>query len=139
MGIKILPPNINRSEKRFSVQEKRSCFGLKAIKNMGEAAINAIIEERQKNGHFTNIFNFCSRLDSTAVNKTVLESLIASGAMDELEGTRAQKWAVIEQALSYNTGAQRDKRVGQTSLFDLISEENETEDYPSLPEVEKWS
>jgi len=139
MGIKILPPNINRSEKEFSVHGKEVLFGLKAIKNMGEAAINAIIEERQKNGPFTNIFNFCSRLDSTAVNKTVLESLIASGAMDELEGTRAQKWAVIEQALSYNTGAQRDKRVGQTSLFDLISEENETEDYPSLPEVEKWS
>jgi len=139
MGIKILPPNINKSEREFSVHGKEVLFGLKAIKNLGEAAINAIVEERQKNGPFTNIYNFCSRLDSTAVNKTVLESLIASGAMDELEGTRAQKWAVIEEALSYNTGEQRDKRVGQTSLFDIISEDDESEDYPPLPEVEKWS
>lgn len=139
MGIKILPPNINKSEREFSVHGKEVLFGLKAIKNLGEAAINAIVEERQKNGPFTNIYNFCSRLDSTAVNKTVLESLIASGAMDELEGTRAQKWAVIEEALSYNTGEQRDKRVGQTSLFDIISEDDEMDDYPPLPEVEKWS
>jgi len=139
IGIKILPPNINRSEKEFSVHGKEILFGLKAIKNLGEAAISALIEERQKNGPFTSIYNFCARLDSTAVNKTVLESLIASGAMDELEGTRAQKWEVIEQALSYNTGAQKDKRVGQTSLFDLITEDDEAEDYPHLPEVEKWS
>ncbi|MCD8480702.1 MAG: DNA polymerase III subunit alpha [Candidatus Cloacimonetes bacterium] len=97
MGINIIPPNINRSEAEFSVHGKEVLFGLRAIKNLGEAAMRAIIEDRMENGAYANIFNFCSRLDSSSVNKTVLESLIASGAMDELEGSRAQKWAVIEQ------------------------------------------
>ncbi|MBW6513562.1 MAG: DNA polymerase III subunit alpha [Candidatus Syntrophosphaera sp.] len=140
MGIKILPPNINRSDKEFSVRGKEVRFGLKAIKNLGEAAINAIVEDRVKNGTYGNIFNFCSRLDSSAINKTVLESLIASGSMDELEGTRAQKWAVIELALSFNTGAQRDRRIGQTSLFDLITSDESTEEYyPPLPIEDPWS
>jgi len=140
MGIKILPPNINRSGKEFSVKGKEVLFGLKAIKNLGEAAINAIVEERLKNGPYNCIFNFCSRLDSSAVNKTVLESLIASGSMDDLEGTRAQKWAVIETALSFNTGAQRDKRIGQTSLFDIITTDTQKEDYyPPLPVDEPWA
>jgi DNA polymerase III subunit alpha len=140
MGIKIQPPNINRSGREFSVRGKEVLFGLKAIKNLGEAAISAIIEDRQANGAYTNVFQFCSRLDSSAVNKTVLESLIASGAMDDLEGTRAQKWAVIEQALSYNTGAQRDRKIGQTSLFDLIISETQEEEYfPPLPVEEPWS
>ena len=140
MGIKIIPPNINRSDREFSVRGKEVLFGLKAIKNLGEAAISAIETERRENGPFNSIFHFCARLDSSAVNKTVLESLIASGAMDDLEGTRAQKWAVIEQALSFNTGAQRDKRIGQTSLFDIITGEDDGEEYyPPLPVEEPWN
>ncbi|MDD4223373.1 MAG: DNA polymerase III subunit alpha [Candidatus Cloacimonetes bacterium] len=140
MGIKIQPPNLNRSDKEFSVRGKEVMFGLKAIKNLGESAIAAIVEDRGQNGAYTSIFNFCSRLDSSSVNKTVLESLIASGSMDELEGSRAQKWAVIEQALSFNTGAQRDKRIGQTSLFDIISTDSSGEEYyPPLPVEEPWS
>ncbi len=140
MGVKIQPPNINRSDKEFRVKGKEVLFGLKAIKNLGEAAIADIVEERDKNGAFTSIFNFCGRLDSSAVNKTVLESLIASGAMDELEGSRAQKWAVIEQALSFSTGAQRDKKMGQSSLFDLLASDDDTEEYyPPLPAEEPWS
>lgn len=125
MDIKILPPNINRSDKEFSVRGKEVMFGLKAIKNLGEAAIAAIVEDRNQNGPYSSIFSFCGRLDSSAVNKTVLESLIASGSMDDLEGNRAQKWAVIEQALSLSSGAQKDKRVGQTSLFDLLSTDSQ--------------
>jgi DNA polymerase-3 subunit alpha len=140
MGIKIIPPNINRSGKEFSVRGKEVLFGLKAIKNLGEAAINAIVEDRVANGAYSSIFHFCSRLDSGAVNKTVLESLIASGSMDELEGTRAQKWAVIEQALSLSSGAQRDKRIGQTSLFDLLSTDTQSEEYyPPLPVEDPWN
>ncbi|NLW19565.1 MAG: DNA polymerase III subunit alpha [Candidatus Cloacimonetes bacterium] len=140
MGIKIQPPNVNRSDKEFRVKGKEVLFGLKAIKNLGEAAIADIVEEREKNGVYRSIFDFCARLDSSAVNKTVLESLIASGAMDEIEGTRAQKWAVIEQALSFSTGAQKDKRVGQTSLFDLLgSDDDSKEYYPPLPSEEPWS
>ncbi|MDD2211283.1 MAG: DNA polymerase III subunit alpha [Candidatus Cloacimonetes bacterium] len=140
MGINIIPPNINRSIAEFSVHDCDVHFGLRAIKNLGEAAMKAIIEEREQNGAFTSVFNFCSRLDSSAVNKTVLESLIASGAMDELEGTRAQKWAVIEPALALSSGDQRDRKRGQTNLFDLISDNDDEADYfPPLPSIEDWS
>lgn len=140
MGIKIIPPNINRSEAEFAVHGKEVLFGLRAIKNLGEAAMRAIIEDRQVNGVYSSIFQFCSRLDSSAVNKTVLESLVASGAMDELEGSRAQKWAVIEQALSFSSGQQRDRKKGQTSLFDLLGDDDTGDDYaPPLPVEEPWS
>ncbi|MDZ4181875.1 MAG: hypothetical protein U1B83_03275, partial [Candidatus Cloacimonadaceae bacterium] len=140
MGIKIIAPNINRSDSEFSVHGKEVLFGLRAIKNLGEAAMRAIIEDRDTNGPYTTVYSFCSRLDSSAVNKTVLESLIASGAMDELEGSRAQKWAVIETALAFSTGEQRDRKKGQTSVFDIISEDDTGEDYyPPLPTEEPWS
>ncbi len=140
MGIRIIPPNINRSGSEFEVHGKEVMFGLRAIKNLGDAAMRAIIAERQMNGPFKSIFDFCSRLDSSAVNKTVLESLIASGSMDELEGSRAQKWAVIETALAFSTGEQRERRKGQTSLFDLISDDDDAGDYyPPLPVAEPWN
>jgi len=139
MGINIIPPNINRSEAEFSVHESDVLFGLRAIKNLGESAMRAIIEDREENGIYTNIFNFCSRLDSSSVNKTVLESLIASGAMDELEGSRAQKWKVIEQALALSSGDQRDRKRGQTSLFDLISDEDDADFFPPLPAIDDWT
>lgn len=140
MGINIIPPNLNRSEAEFSVHGKEVLFGLRAIKNLGEAAMRAIIEDRMENGAYANIFNFCSRLDSSSVNKTVLESLIASGAMDELEGSRAQKWAVIEQALAFSSSEQRDRKKGQTSLFDLIADDDDNQDYyPTLPAIEPWT
>lgn len=139
MGINIIPPNINRSLSEFSVHGKEVLFGLRAIKNLGEAAMTCIIEEREKGGAFTSIYNFCKRLDSMAVNKTVLESLIACGAMDELEGNRAQKWESIEAALAFSSGEQRERRKGQISLFDIISEDDEQDYDPPLPEIEDWS
>ncbi|MDD3536613.1 MAG: DNA polymerase III subunit alpha, partial [Candidatus Cloacimonetes bacterium] len=138
MDIKIIPPNINRSEREFSVRGKEVLFGLRAIKNLGEAAINAIIEDRQKNGVFKSLYDFCTRADTMSVNKTVLESLIASGALDELEGTRAQKWEAIEEALAYSAGKQRDLKRGQTNIFDLFEDEENGHE-PVLPQVENWS
>ena len=139
MGIKIIPPNINRSDSEFRVHNKEVQFGLRAIKNLGEAAMRAIIESRDQGGPYTGIFNFCSRLDSSSVNKTILESLIASGAMDELEGTRAQKWAVIEQALQFSSNEQRDRKKGQSTIFDFLDEEDDNSNYyPPLPNVEPW-
>ena len=138
MGIRIIPPNINRSLSEFSVHGKEVLFGLRAIKNLGEAAMRCIIEEREKSGAFTSIYNFSKRLDSMAVNKTVLESLIACGAMDELEGSRAQKWEAIEAALAYSSGEQRERRKGQISLFDIISEDEEQDYDPELPDADDW-
>jgi len=140
MGIKIIPPNINRSDSEFSVHGKEVLFGLRAIKNLGDAAMRDIIEDRKQGGNYKSIFTFCSRLDSSSVNKTILESLIASGAMDELEGNRAQKWAVIEQALQFSSNDQKDKKRGQSTIFDLMDDANEEQNYyPPLPTVEPWS
>ena len=140
MKISIIPPSVNDSDSEFSVSGKEIHFGLRAIKNLGESAIRAIVEERDKNGSFNNIYEFCKRLDSMAVNKTVLESLIASGALDDLEGSRAQKWEVIEQALEHASDHQRDFKRGQTSLFELLDDAgSNTEENPPLPEVENWS
>ncbi len=140
MGIKIIPPNINRSDSEFSVHGKEVLFGLRAIKNLCDAAMRDIIEDRKQGGNYKSIFTFCSRLDSSSVNKTILESLIASGAMDELEGNRAQKWAVIEQALQFSSNDQKDKKRGQSTIFDLMDDANEEQNYyPPLPTVEPWS
>ncbi len=140
MGIKIIPPNINRSDSEFRVHGKEVLFGLRAIKNLGDAAMRDIIEDRKQGGNYKSIFNFCSRLDSSSVNKTILESLIASGAMDELEGNRAQKWAAIEQALQFSSNDQKDKKRGQSTIFDLLDDTNEEQNYyPPLPTVEPWS
>jgi len=99
MGIDVIPPNINKCENEFTVREKKILFGLRALKNVGSAAINAMIKDRDEFGEYKTIFEFCSRSDTMCVNKSVLESLIGSGAMDELEGNRAQKYQVIESAL----------------------------------------
>lgn len=140
MKIKVIPPNINVSDSEFSVTGKEIHFGLRAIKNIGEAAMNSLVDERNKNGKFKNIFELCRRLDSMSVNKTALESLVASGALDELEGNRAQNWAAIETALEYGSDHQRDSRRGQTSLFELLeTEEDESPGTPKLPEVEEWT
>lgn len=140
MAITIIPPNINRSDCEFSVHDKEILFGLRALKNVGEAAMRSIVEDREANGTYQTIFDFCKRLDSMAVNKTVLESLITSGAMDELEGTRAQKWTAIEMALEYGSEHQRESKKGQISLFDLLEDEAEHSSmHPTLPEVENWT
>jgi DNA polymerase-3 subunit alpha len=101
MGIVVEPPSINHSLEEFMVVGKRIKFGLKAIKNVGSAAIRSIISQRKTEGEFKNIFEFSSRVDPMSVNKAVLESLICSGAMDELEGNRAQKFAAIEKQINY--------------------------------------
>jgi len=140
MGIEIIPPNINKSQNEFEVQEKKILFGLRAIKNVGSAAVNAMIKDRNKSGEYKTIFDFCSRSDSMSVNKSVLESLIGSGAMDELEGSRAQKYEVIENALEFGAGVQAEKKRGQMMFFDVLSDDKEDDNYqPQLPSLGEWS
>ncbi len=139
LKIEVEPPNINKSGRDFIVEGKKILFGLKAIKNVGGAAISAIQEEREKNGKFENLFDFCSRNDTMSVNKSVLESLIAAGAMDDLEGSRAQKYEAIEAALEYATGVQSERKRGQFMLFDSFSEDEENEYFPKLPHLHDWS
>jgi DNA polymerase-3 subunit alpha len=140
MEIEVVPPTINLSERDFSAKDNRILFGFKGIKNVGEAAIRAIISERESGGEFKSIFDLMGRCDSSSVNKTVLESLISAGAFDEFEGNRASHYASVEAAVNFSTYAMKDRRSGQMTLFDMLDEEDEGAAFhPDLAQVEEWS
>ncbi|MCB0272879.1 MAG: DNA polymerase III subunit alpha, partial [Bdellovibrionales bacterium] len=116
-GIEVLPPNINQSLLDFSVIDQKIRFGLAGIKNVGEAAISSIIESRDTGGNFKNIYDLCERVTLRQVNKKVIESLIKSGAMDDLGETRSQMMFDLESAIEFGSKTQKDKSVGQDMLF----------------------
>jgi DNA polymerase-3 subunit alpha len=127
MGIAILPPDVNRSGLKFQPEirpgEKPSqCrairYGMSAIKNVGEGAVRAMVEERQKNGPFQSLEDFVMRLDTGVVNRKVLESLVRAGAFDWTGEWRWNLFARVEKALAGAASAQRDRKSGQVSLFD---------------------
>jgi DNA polymerase-3 subunit alpha len=126
MGITILPPDINRSALTFLPEEypggRAIRFGLAAIKNVGEAAMASAVAEREKNGPFTSLEDFCSRLDSKTVNKKILESLVRAGAFDWDGRHRASLDAAIEGAIGAAASVQRDRASGQVSLFDSFAD-----------------
>ena len=140
MNIEVIPPHLNNSGTDFSVEGNKILFGMRAIKNVGSAAISEMIAERDKGGAFLNLFEFASRVDLMSVNKTTLESLICAGAMDNLEGCRAQKYDSIERALEYASCVQTEKKRGQFTLFEAF-EDNDTEKsyLPELPKIKEWS
>ncbi|MFZ4694496.1 MAG: DNA polymerase III subunit alpha [Verrucomicrobiia bacterium] len=118
MGIEVLPPDVNESAPLFSVvSDKEIRFGLTAVKNVGEGAVEQIIAERKKSGPFKGIFDFCRRLDPRLVNKRVLESLVKCGAFDFAKLSRKHNFALIDRALSLGASIQRDREAGQGGLF----------------------
>ncbi len=138
--IEVLPPDINESHKDFTVIDDRIRFGLAAVKNVGEAALDSIIEVRGADGPYTSLEDFCSRVDLRRVNRRVLESLIKAGAFDSLGLKRSQLFAILDQALELGQAAQRDRLSGQISLFAVMGGEDEPShtkiDIPSIPD---WS
>ncbi|MCJ7812708.1 DNA polymerase III subunit alpha, partial [bacterium] len=137
MGIDILPPDVNESYYNFIITGKAIRFGLGAIKNVGKSAIQSIIEGRKRMDRFKNIYDFCQNINLRLVNKKVIESLIQVGAMDSLEGNRAQKMAVCMKVVGLAQSSQQNVDMGQTSIFgDSISK---TELYPELPPIDPWS
>ncbi len=122
LGLKILPPDANQSLKNFSVVPEGIRFGMAAIKNVGESAVDIILENRDQDGPFSSFLDFCCRLDSQKVNKRVLEGLIKVGAFDSMGTSRASLFDVLDQAMEHASTVQRNKRDGQTSLFDLPAE-----------------
>jgi DNA polymerase III subunit alpha len=122
MGIAILPPDINRSGLKFtpeSHQDKMAIrYGLAAIKNVGESAMEMSILERDRNGDFTSLEDFCGRLGTRVANRKMLESLIKAGAFDFVGRDRAELFDCIEEALATSAAAHRDRASGQVSLFD---------------------
>jgi DNA polymerase-3 subunit alpha len=138
MDIEILLPTINKSEKDFTIIGNKILFGLNAVKNVGIAAITSIINEREANGEFTDFFSFVQRVDNLAVNKSALEALVMSGTLDELEGSRAQKFKAIENALYTASTTKATSLRGQLTLFDMMSPEEKVEYTPAFPDVPEW-
>ena len=138
LDIEVLPPDINESEVAFSVVGDRIRFGLLAVKNVGEGAIEAIVEERRASGRFVSIFDLCERVPLTKVNKKVLESLVKCGALDSTGAGRAQMAAVLEDALAHGQTVQREKNDSQMSLFDMPGADAAL-NAPTLPEMPEWS
>ena len=141
-GIAILPPDVNRSQWKFTVAKAPDgqlgiLFGLGAVKTVGQGAVDAIIRER-KNGAYRDIFDFCRRIDTSECNKRVVESLIKSGAFDGMGGNRPQLLAVFESAMDANSSLRKQTVDGQISLFDMafggapLVQENHT--LPNLPD-----
>ena len=117
MGIRILPPDVNQSEWSFTPDGEAIRFGLGAVKNLGQGAVEAISKAREAEGPYTSIYQFCERVDLSAINRRMLESLIKAGAMDSLEGTRSQKMAALDSAMESAQRVQRDRECGQVGLF----------------------
>lgn len=141
LNIKVNAPDINVSSVEFRpVDNKTISFGLNAVKNVGAKTVEKIIEARDKAGKFTDIFDVCSRVDLHSLNKKVLESLIKAGAMDSLNGTRAQMFASIDNAMKYGHQRQDAAASDQVGLFDMSkSAESDVVIKPPLPEAAEWS
>ncbi len=140
MEIEVNPPDINISNVQFHpTSDKTISYGLNAIKNVGIKALEKIIENRENEGKFKSIFDLCSRVDQRTVNKKVLESLIKAGAMDSLEGSRAQKFAAIDSAIKYGQQIQNGSNADQVDIFGQNSESNDLIKIPDLPNEDPWS
>mgnify|MGYP000922321055 CR=1 FL=1 len=141
MGIKILPPDINRSEASFSVTGEGVRFGLSAIKGVGEKAIESIVAERKNVGKFDSLFHLCEVVDTRVVNKQVLEALVKSGSMDEFGRSRTQLHESIPTSLQLGGNLQKQKQSNQMTLFDFDGgeEESSSSSYDHLyAKVEPW-
>ena len=138
MGIKILPPDVNESDFSFTPSSGAIRFGLGAIKNVGQNSVEAISRARSEGGRYSGLYEFCERVDLTAVNKRSIESMTKAGALDSLEGTRSQKFAVLDAACEAGVKVQRDRLSGQGGLFgDLM--DNEPAAAHLLPKVQDWT
>jgi DNA polymerase-3 subunit alpha len=138
MGLEVLPPSINKSAVHFTVEDGNIRFGLGAIKGAGVGAIEKIIEAREEEGPFETIFDLTEHVDLQTVNKRTIEALAQAGALDDLEGHRAQLVEVAGDAVSHGQQVQANKAAGQNSLFGDGSGEPAAAMTPNLPMVDPW-
>ncbi len=139
MGIQVLPPDINRGEWGFSVQDGNILYGLSAIKGLGRSVVETIQEERRAGGPFRDLRDLIDRLSGREVNKRTIESFIRSGALDCLPGNRRQKMMVYADMMDRKAKELKDGISGQMSLFDLMSDDERREVEGDLPDVEEFS
>ena len=139
MGLSILPPDVNASFARFTVDNGAIRYGLLGVKNVGEKAIESIVEQRGQGGPFTSLADFCERVESRGANRKVVESLIKCGAFDGLKLKRSQLMALLDPAMESAGKRQKEKGAGQLSFFDVFgSPSAPVKEGHGLPELEEW-
>jgi DNA polymerase-3 subunit alpha len=156
MGIRVLPPDVNESDMYFTVvradrrqepgaapasAEDHVRFGLSAIKNVGEGAVEAVLAARREGGPMRSLHDFCDRVDLRAVNRRVVESFVKSGCFDSIDPRRSALFAAIDRATEAGQRQQRDRDAGQSSLFGLLggSEEKAEPAKERVPDAPPWS
>ncbi len=139
MGIKILPPDINRGVGGFSVDEGNIRYGLAAIKNVGKPVIEAIVSEREENGLYRGLKDFIERISLKEVlNKRSIENFIKAGALDNLGGTRKQFMMIYIQIVENVNQEKKFSMSGQMTLFDFVDEDQKKEFEIQLPDVGEY-
>ncbi len=138
MGIPVLPPDVNSSNRDFIPDGTGIRMGLCAVRNLGSGAADSIIEARQSGGPFKSLYDFCERVDLGSVNRRVIENLIKCGAMSSLGGNRAQLTAVVEGAMESGQRAWKDRLSGQVGLFGMVADEPAHVEHP-LPALPDWT
>lgn len=124
MGLTVIPPDVNTGRYRFSVNEDgHIVYGIGAVKGVGEGPIEAILDARDRDGPFRDLFDFCNRVDIKKLNKRVMEKLILSGAMDRLAPHRAALMATLEEAMRAAEQHAKAQAVGQVDMFGVLTEE----------------
>ena len=127
MGIRVLPPDVNQSDLHFTPAEDAIRFGLGAVKNVGQGAVEAIVAAREEGGAFKSIYDFCERVNLGSINRRALESLVKAGALDSTGANRAQLWEALDRAIESGARIGRDRAMGQHGLFGMAAEEEHHE------------
>jgi DNA polymerase-3 subunit alpha len=140
-GIDVLPPDINESRSDFTAVGDKIRFGLAAVKNVGEKAVEVILDSREREGAFKSLFDFCRRIDLGAVNRRVVESLIKCGAFDSTRVSRARMMAALDEAMKSGQAHQKNRQSNQIDIFDALGcrENGEPKSTDIYAEVEEWS
>ncbi len=138
MGIEILPPSINKSQSRFVPEGKNIRFGLWAIKNVGSAAVDAIVREREENKEYQSVEDFFERIPPGTVNRKMMESLVKVGAFDEFGIARSRIFAGLESLLAQNNRRSRIASSGARQGL-LFEEQKSASAKPVLPEIDEWA
>ncbi len=139
LGIKKLPPDINKSEDSFTVEDGAIRFGLSAVKNVGKGFIKAVVEEREAKGEFSDFFDFVSRMADKELNRRAVEGLIMCGAFDKLGAKRSQLMQIFEGVIDGEAKEKKGSVTGQFTLFDepAFEQEHRREELPDIPEFDK--
>ncbi len=136
--IEVLPPDVNESAREFTPVSEGIRFGLSGVKNVGEGAIDSILEVRAADGPFESLYDFTTRVESRKVNRRVAESLVKCGAFDSLHSERSSIWAGLDAALETGAATQRDREIGQESLFGGLGDDA-AGTVPELPTAPAWT